>query len=390
MRCSRLGGLAALLALELVGCTFDSDFSGLQFAYDTGVQDVRADQHVQDQAGTDLAEVAQDQTQPDSNVEAKSCLELLTCVLFEHRCPDFSDTNCPNVCADTEDWEKNSLFYSVYSALGSCQLYSTDDSELLPCLYSEHSKEMTACLGEVRGATTCPQAFRCLTDTEPVCTNETLPKPFYGCLSRCTPGISAGAQKGVYQVLSACDIIVPGASNSTGELLNQECVEGLQECFGDSGNRSCNSLTNCLVPSCLKYITGASGSTEGSFGSCVSTCLDGAASEKVVDLALASIEQALVPGSNIFTSLVAFTECIAPTVGSRSCLAVYQELNNRYDSADPHVPTEFDTWLDTIASVQQNDLERLRAALDCLSLKWDPSTEALNVLAWQTCRTYCN
>ncbi|GEM_PF-4702431 len=383
--------LASVALLVAPSCQFQSDFSALKFSVD-GTADVVSNDLVEEETSSpDVKDVVvpDSSVKPDVGVVERSCMEILNCVLFEERCLDFSDFSCPNACADTDDWESNGLFYKIYSALGSCQLAGSTDNEILPCLYHDNSASLVACVAEKPDEGTCSEAMMCMLNGEPSCGQFSAPKEYFGCIGRCVSGISAAEQKGIARVLGGCPGVVPmgGVMESGSGLLGEMCIEGLEDCFGSSGNRSCVSIVNCMLPSCLDC------SALGDLcdpSACAVKCLSGASSEKAVEYALKSVAPALENGGNVFGGLLAFTECLGDNSGGRGCLAVMNDLEEKYKSGDPYWPDLYADLVATVYTIKNDDIGELADALNCLRSKWNETDMQLDLLAWQTCRLQCN
>lgn len=388
-------GWAMALVLALGGCKFQSDFSGLSFAPDTRSSDSSPEVTPQDTITNELVGIdthVPDQRQPQDTAtgEMPDCVDFMNCVLFEKRCQDVSDQSCPNSCADSDQWRDYALFNDLYSAMGNCQLGGTSDAEFLPCLYSDNALTVTACLGEEGGQDNCAQVMSCMLESQPSCNARIAPKAYLGCLGKCALGVSAIGQKGLSMLLSTCSSLVPGAG---GGVVSQEtlgeCSEALQECYGASGSRTCPSLVSCMAPTCLKCAATGSG-TACDAATCVAKCLNGASSEKAVELALGSVAAGFSAASNVFTSAVIFTTCIQPSSGVRTCGQVYAEIETLVKSGDPHLPVNYDNLLDLIAQVTDDDVGRLRNALECLEEKLAETAFVFDALDWPTCKLKCN
>lgn len=178
----------------------------------------------------------EDTAMPDLPATGKSCPETMFCAISSG-CFELGPS-CWNGCADGNGWTKGPTA-KLKICLEKCTTGISADS-LDKCLQGSCQDAMLECFSETPGDRTCGDVLLC--GMESACDKEDMtPAQSYDCFAKCFGGLKEGEIVEVNKVLDLCFV------GTGGEMLaTMDCMAAQFDCYGGSGEKSCDVASNCL------------------------------------------------------------------------------------------------------------------------------------------------
>jgi hypothetical protein len=318
----------------------------------------------------------------DSKPQGKSCPETMYCAISSG-CFNLGP-GCWNGCADGDGWDSGPTA-KLKVCLEKCTT-GISPEDLDKCLQGSCRDEMLECFNETPGNRTCGDVLLC--GTELACDKDGMtPAESYNCFVDCFGGLQEGELVEVNEVLEKC--FVGGLGEMAPSL---DCMAAMFECYGGSGDKSCDAASNCLESCYIDIVCRPEPNECPERDKCTVGCVYGMsedAAEMLYDASLCSFDQS----ANPFQCLEDDVAChLGYIKGQAACKAVMGSLRELYllPCFPPDVvPVAQMTKL--LDKIKKEHADALMEVLDCLAGKYPkyPGCGAIPDAEWNKCLQEC-
>lgn len=390
MNCKSGAILVLALLLPALGCGVRAELPDLSFqpSDDSGEElaappDLETVEKVDasDDDSPDLA--VTELSGPDSAPQGESCPDTMFCAIAKN-CFEQAD-NCWDGCADGKGWQSGPT-----KALKVCLEKCTAGllaEDLDKCLQGTCLDEMLECFNETPGDRTCADVLKC--GIEESCDKEgQSPADSYDCFVDCFGGLREGELVEVNKVIDLCF-----KEEFEGLFPTVDCLAAQFDCYGGSGEKSCDAASDCLE-GCYKTIICDDNDNCPERDKCTVDCIYGVsddASKMLFEATLCSFDK----GANPFECLKDDVAChLGFHTGQASCKSVMASIRQAYmglcfppESVPVNLMTPF------LDKIKKDHADSLIAVLSCLAGEYGDYPKGCGNIpdaVWNKCVDKCD